>query len=58
MDATKLIKQVTGGILGITNGTKTPKEIGPLIIQLKRVDEAAYDQLFPKYREALKKKGT
>jgi hypothetical protein len=57
MQSDKLIRQITGGILGINNGTKTPKEVGPLLIQLKSIDEAAYDQLFPKYREALNKRG-
>ncbi|GIV43927.1 MAG: hypothetical protein KatS3mg035_1050 [Bacteroidia bacterium] len=49
----QLIKKIKGGIIGIKNGTKEPKEIAPLLNRLKAVNEGMYEDLLKEYKQAL-----
>ena len=49
----QLIKKITGGIMGIKNGTKEPKEVAPFLNRLKDINEGMYDDYLKKYKEAL-----
>ena len=53
---TVLEKQVRGGIFGIKIGTKQPKDVAPLLNQIKVLDEALYDRLIVDYKKALETK--
>jgi hypothetical protein len=53
---TVLEKQVRGGIFGIKIGTKQPKDVAPLLNQIKVHDEALYDRLIVDYKKALETK--
>ncbi len=49
----QLIKKITGGILGIKNGTKTPQEVGKFLNLLKGINQPMYEDLFNDYKQAL-----
>jgi hypothetical protein len=48
-----LIRKIEGGIRGIKNGTKDPKEIAPLLNRLRGLNEGMYDELLKSYKKAL-----
>ena len=48
-----LIRKIEGGIRGIKNGTKDPKEIAPLLNRLKGLNEGMYDEVLKGYKKAL-----
>ena len=48
-----LIRKIEGGIRGIKNGTKEPKEIAPLLNRLKGLNGGMYDELLKSYSNAL-----
>ena len=49
----KLILKIKGGILGIKNGTKTPKEIGKFLNLLKPLNKPMYEELLNDYKAVL-----
>lgn len=49
----QLIKKITGGIMGIKNGTKEPKDVAPHLNRLKEINEGMYQDYLKKYTEAL-----
>jgi len=49
----ELVKKIRGGILGIKNGTKEPKEVGPLLNKLKPLNEGMYEELLKEYKKVL-----
>lgn len=49
-----LIRKVKGGILGIKEGTKKPSEVVGLLNRLKESNVGMYDELLPKYIQAVK----
>lgn len=51
-----LEKQIRGGIFGIKIGTKQPKDVAPLLNQVKIHDEALYESLISDYKKALETK--
>ena len=48
-----LIKKITGGIMGIKNGTKQPSDVAPLLNKLKNINEGLYEDYLKKYTQAL-----
>lgn len=51
-----LIRKIEGGIRGIKNGTKEPKEIAPLLNRLKGINEGMYLDLLEEYKKAARKR--
>lgn len=51
-----LIRKIEGGIRGIKNGTKEPKEIAPLLNRLKGINEGMYLDLLEEYKKATRKR--
>lgn len=49
----QLIKKITGGIMGIKNGTKEPKDVAPLLTRLQKINEGLYEDYLKKYKEVL-----
>lgn len=49
----ELIKKIKGGMFGIKNGTKEPKEIAPLLNKLKTLNLPMYEELLKEYKKAL-----
>jgi hypothetical protein len=45
----KIIKQVKGGILGIKQGTKTPKEVFERLCILKKYNPVMFEDLLKEY---------
>jgi hypothetical protein len=50
----KLIKQVRGGIMGIRQGTRNPKEVMERLVMLKKYNPLMFEDLLQKYQEAVK----
>lgn len=53
----QLIRKIKGGIMGIKNNTKTPAEVGPLLIRLKAVNVGMYDELMNDYKAVVSGSG-
>ena len=49
----KLIRRVTGGILGIKLGTKTPKDVLRDLNALQEYNPFMYEELYYKYMDAV-----
>lgn len=49
----QLIRKIKGGIMGIKTGTKTPAQVGPLLNQLKSINEGMYLELFNDYKAVI-----
>ncbi len=50
IDFNKLDKQITGGIAAMGRGEKAPKEVAPLLNQMKGVDLPAYEKHLEEYK--------
>lgn len=50
-----LIRKIKGGILGIKNGTKTPKEVIKYLNMLKDINKPMYQELLNDYISVVKK---
>jgi len=48
-----LIKKIKGGLLGIKQKTKEPKEIAKLLNKLKTINEGMYKDLLNDYKQVL-----
>lgn len=48
----QLIKKIKGGILGMRNGTKHPKEVAPLLNKLKPLNVGMFEELMNDYKKA------
>jgi hypothetical protein len=51
----QLIKKITGGLMGMKNGTKEPKDIAVLLNKLKPINPGMYDDFFEKYKNIVVK---
>ncbi len=51
-----LVKKIRGGILGIKNGTKEPKEIAPFLNTLRPINPFLYEDLLRDYSSAVRGK--
>lgn len=47
-----LIKRVKGGIFGMKNNTKEPKDVIKFLNQLKEINKPMYDELLNDYKAA------
>jgi hypothetical protein len=52
----KLIRQVKGGIFGIRQGTKCPKEVMSRLTLLKIYNPEMFEELFRQYTKAVGEK--
>ena len=50
-----IIRKVKGGIMGIKNGTKQPKEVIVWLNKLKPINKSMYDELINDYIAVVKK---
>jgi len=45
-----IIKKVIGGLMGLKNKTKEPKEVAGWLVKLKKVNEGMYEEYLVKYK--------
>jgi hypothetical protein len=50
-----VIKKITGGLLGLKNKTKEPKDVAPWLNRLKAINLFLYEDYLVKYKELIKK---
>jgi len=48
-----IIKKLTGGLLGMKNGTKKPTDVAPWLNKLKPINPGMYEDYLVKYKETL-----
>lgn len=48
-----LIKKIKGGMLGIKNNTKEPKEVAVLLNKLKTINKPMYEELLNDYKKTM-----
>jgi hypothetical protein len=48
-----LIKKIKGGMLGIKNNTKEPKEVAVLLNKLKEINKPMYEELLNDYKKTM-----
>ena len=48
-----LIKKIKGGMLGIKNNTKEPKEVAVLLNKLKDINKPMYEELLNDYKKTM-----
>jgi hypothetical protein len=48
-----LIKKIKGGMLGMKNNTKEPKEVAVLLNKLKDINKPMYEELLNDYKKTL-----
>ena len=49
----ELIRKIKGGIFGIKQGTKEPKDVAGNLNKLKAINEGQYEDLLKDYKAAL-----
>jgi hypothetical protein len=49
-----LIKKVTGGLMGMKNGTKQPQEVAKWLVKLKPLNPGMYEDFFNRYKALVK----
>ena len=45
-----IMKKVIGGLMGLKNKTKEPKEVAGWLVKLKKVNEGMYEEYLVKYK--------
>ena len=48
-----LIKKIKGGMLGIKNNTKEPKEVAVLLNKLNEINKPMYEELLNDYKKTM-----
>ena len=48
-----IIKKIKGGIFGIKQGTKQPKEVAVWLIKLKAINPMMYEECLQQYKAAV-----
>jgi hypothetical protein len=49
-----LIRKIKGGLLGMKQKTKEPKEVAKLLNKLKAINEGMYQDLLNDYKQVMK----
>jgi len=45
-----IIKKIIGGLMGLKNKTKEPKEVACWLVKLKSINEGMYEEYLVKYK--------
>jgi len=48
-----VVNKIIGGLMGMRNGTKQPKDVAPWLNRLKGINEGLYEDYFKKYKALL-----
>jgi hypothetical protein len=46
-----VVNKIIGGLMGIKNGTKQPKDVAPWLNRLKGINEGLYEDYLVKYKK-------
>ena len=46
-----VVNKIIGGLMGIKNGTKQPKDVAPWLNRLKDINEGLYGDYLVKYKK-------
>lgn len=46
-----VVNKIIGGLMGIKNGTKQPKDVAPWLNRLKGINEGLYEDYLAKYKK-------